>query len=255
MRSPVCYFIIVAAFLAVSTGWTQLVIGDQDLDSALHLPEDGPSEPQAVDGDGKSAQRPECGVRVITKIRLGNMDCKNPITVYVAPSCLHCGKFLLETLPKFLAENKHVGVSMVFLPTSAKDMFLMKLIQNEVKDENGYYIIFRYLIKTAMEELRQIKPTNDEKSLFKGSNSDPEMLQYQVLTSRLGFSDEKIVNAIPNMDDQYEVEVVEHYKKSAIEISDILDTKDIVLPLIMFDGKRHEDLGSIPKDKLQQTAN
>jgi hypothetical protein len=156
---------------------------------------------------------------------------------------------LLEDLERFLRENNGVMIVVILLPTSAKDVFIMKLIQSAVRDEDGYYVIFMQLIKAAMGTLHRIKPNSRQEALFKGSTSDPEMLKFQVLASDLGFSDEKIVDAIPKMDEPYEISVVEAYKASAIEVSKALNTKDVVLPLIVSGGKHYKDLDSVPKTR------
>jgi hypothetical protein len=212
-----------------------------------------PDGKQAATEEAQKAQvaaMPKPPAGAIVKIRLGNRSCSEPIAVYIAPSCLHCGKFLLDVLIGFLGEHDGVGVDLIFLPTSAKDVFIMKLIHNTVKDECGYYVVFRMLIKEAMDVLQQIKPSAEQEELYKGSNNDPEMIQYQVLASRLGFSDEKIVRAIPDMNAEYENEVIEYYKVSAVNLANIVDTKEIVLPMIVFKGKCYKELSDIPEAEL-----
>lgn len=81
---------------------------------------------------------------VITEIHFGKQKSKDTIEIYISPSCLHCGKFVAEDLEKFMKKHDD-GVVLKFLPTSAKDVFIMKIIQNEVKDEKSYFQIYKII--------------------------------------------------------------------------------------------------------------
>jgi hypothetical protein len=236
--------VVLAALCPIA--YSQLVFGDPNHDIDLRDDAWKQKNPRDSDSGEDSSQSEEGDVRAITAIRLGNPNCEERITIVVSPSCLHCGKFLLETLPQFLADNENIGVDIAFLPASAKDVFIMKLIQNEAKDEDKYYAIYISLIRAAIDGLAKIKPTDEEKEKFKGSNSDPMMLQYQVLTSKLGFSDEKIIDAIPNMDEPFEDSIIAHYKKLSAKMTEVLKTKDIDLPVFMYKNEHYKKLEDIP---------
>ncbi|MDR0942559.1 MAG: thioredoxin domain-containing protein, partial [Holosporales bacterium] len=137
---------------------------------------------------------------VITEVSLGNKQAKNKIYVYIAPSCLHCGKFVVEDVEEFIRKNgQDCCVVIKLIPTSAKDIFIMKLIQKEAKDQDDYFKIFRNYIKRTLATINYITPTKEQIALFKGSKEDEEMIKFQVVASEFGFSNEKIVAAIPDM--------------------------------------------------------
>ena len=180
---------------------------------------------------------------IITNIHLGKKDAKNKIKIYIAPSCLHCGKFLVEDVKEFLKENsENVEVIVKLLPASAKDIFIMKLIQNESKDENGYFAILKNYIMRVLATINYISPTESQKNMFKGSKTDPEMIKFQVEASEFGFSDEKIIKAFPNMDQDFEKTIMKRYAKSVKFISKILQSKELDLPLIIKNKKIYKTL-------------
>lgn len=192
-----------------------------------------------------------------TEIKLGNKNSsdKDAIYIYIAPSCLHCGKFLAEDVEKFIKEdNRKHAITIKFLPTSAKDLFIMKLIQNEVKDEGGFYMIFKNYIKRVMATINQIKPTKEQISLYKGSKSDPEMIKFQVEASDFGFEDSKIISAIPDMDGDYEIEIMNNYKESVQYIAEVIGEKELKLPLIVKNGKNYSKLDDVIKDKNHEDS-
>ena len=97
----------------------------------------------------------------------------------------------------------------------------MKIIQAKAKDLNDYYGIFSRYMKRAIATIDGIHPTKEQKSLYIGSNTDPDMIRYQVIATEFGFTDEEIIKSIPNMNEDYELAVMEHYK---ITLQEILNT-------------------------------
>lgn len=188
----------------------------------------------------------------ITEIQLGNKDSddRDIIYIYISPSCLHCGKFLAEDVEKFIKEDngKH-AITIKFLPTSAKDLFIMKLIQNEVKDESGFYMIFKNYIKRVLATINHIRPSKEQLAVYKGSKTDEEMIKFQVEAFEFGFDDSKIISAIPDMDGDYEIEIMKNYKESVQYIADIVGEKELKLPLIVRNGKNYSSLDKAIKIK------
>lgn len=186
--------------------------------------------------------------QLITEIHLGNKDLKNPTYIYISPSCLHCAKFIVEDLEKFLAKNQdnnHIVIK--FLPVSAKDIFIIKLINNETQNENLFYRIFKDYIKRILAKINQITPTDEQLELFKGSKQDPEMIKFQIGASDFGFSQDKILNAYPKMKNSFEKVLMNEYSKIAKQLSQILDSKEINLPLIVKEDKVYKNLSDIKK--------
>ena len=182
---------------------------------------------------------------VITEIHLGSPEAESEIEIYISPSCLHCGQFVVETLEKFINRLDHkTGVLLRFLPTSAKDVFMMKLLQHEAKDEKSYYDIYKNYIKRAIATVNFVKPTKRQISLYKGSAKDPEMIKFQVVASEFGFSDKKIVDALPDpkMQESFEHTLMKTYSEQVRVISKLTNTKQLDLPLIVKDGKISKSL-------------
>ncbi|MDR3046174.1 MAG: DsbA family protein, partial [Bacteroidales bacterium] len=170
---------------------------------------------------------------IITEFCLGNAQAKNKIYIYVSPSCLHCGKFIVEDVEEFVKKSsKDCYVVIKLIPTSAKDIFIMKLIQREAKNQNDYLTIFQNYIKRVIATINHITPTKEQVDLFKGSKNDEEMIKFQVVALEFGFSNEKIVAAIPDMNGQMESKIINDYQKTVRYIADILDTKELDLPFI-----------------------
>ncbi len=202
-------------------------------------------------------------VNAITYFEFGTKG-KPLIEIYVSPSCLHCAHFLIEDLDKFLTKHKEeCSVKVMLIPVEAKDFFIMKIIQAEAKDTNGYYMIFSNYMKRALATIDSIKPTDEQKALYKGSNLYEEMIKFQVIANNFGFSDDKIINAIPNMNEDYECAIVEYYKRTVKEIFNKLklDTKsnpEIEVPLIIYNGKSYKALNDALKacnENTKETPN
>ncbi|MDR2666665.1 MAG: hypothetical protein LBB34_00910 [Holosporales bacterium] len=185
----------------------------------------------------------------ITEISLGCKTSLNPVYVYVSPTCLHCGRFLIEDVEKFLEKYGETACVVVgILPTSAKDIFIMKLIQNETNDANKYFAIFTNLIKRAIATINYVKPTDHQLNLYKGSNTDEEMIKFQVIASEFGFTDAQIISAIPNMGGLFEISVIGKYKTGVRVLADILETKELNLPIIVRGNKKYESLEKAMED-------
>lgn len=180
---------------------------------------------------------------VITEIHFGIPDTKDKIEVYISPSCLHCGKFVAEELEAFVKKHEK-AVILKFLPTSAKDIFIMKIIQNERQDEKSYFEIYKNYIKRAIATINFVNPTKEQIEKYRGSKKDPEMIKFQVIASEFGFSDKKIIAAFPNqsMTESFERSIMLAYSKNIKAIHEIVNTKELDLPLIAKCGKRFRSL-------------
>lgn len=174
-------------------------------------------------------------VEAITEVSFGSkQNDEFPVIVYISPSCLHCGKFIVGEFDEFVKRNKDKHLIILrFLPTSAKDIFIMKILQNEAKNANGFFMLFTNYIKRCLATIDRVTPTKEQEEKFRGSNADPEMIKFQVVASEFGFLDQNVIDAIPDVDEPYEKKLIKHYGKFVESISDIVDTKNINLPLIM----------------------
>lgn len=173
----------------------------------------------------------------IMEIPIGNEEASEDLEIYVSPSCLHCGRFLSEDVEEFLKKNTEAGTVLKFLPTSAKDIFIMKLIQNEAPERRQYFAIFKNYIKRALATIDRVEPTKEQVENYRGSKTDPEMIKFQVVASEFGFSDKKIIAAFPNMKGKFEKQVIAEYKKKTKKVSKLLKSKELDLPLIVRHGK------------------
>ena len=186
-------------------------------------------------------------VNAITYFTFGT-EGKPIIDVYISPSCLHCAQFLVEDLKKFLEKHgNECFIKVMLIPVLARDFFIMKIIQAEAKDSDNYKQIFSNYMKRTMATIDNIYPNEEQKALYKGSNTDPDMIKYQVIAKEFGFTDEKIVHAIPNMDEDYEQAVMEYYRNTLTTISDILKLdknkqQEIEVPLIICNGKSYKTI-------------
>jgi hypothetical protein len=131
------------------------------------------------------------------------------------------------------------------LPTSAKDIFIMKLIQNQTHDADKYYELLKGYIERVIATINSVKPSSEQKKLYKGSATDEEMIKYQVIASEFGFTDKQIQDAYPNMSTPYELTVIQEYKKSVETISEILQTKELNLPLIVRSSKIYPNIQKV----------
>ena len=188
--------------------------------------------------------------KFITEISLGNLEAEDKIDIYISPSCLHCGQFVAEDLEEFMDKHSaEIKVSIKFLPTSAKDVFIMKLLQNEAQDEKSYFAIYKKYIKRAIATINFVHPNEKQKVLYIGSPKDPEMIKFQVVASEFGFSNKKIVEAFPDpqMDKPFESAIMRSYAERVNIISKLINTKQLDLPLIIKDEKVLKNLDDIFK--------
>jgi hypothetical protein len=72
------------------------------------------------------------------------------------------------------------------------------------------------------------------------------------LYSEFGFSNEKIVAAIPDMNGLMESKIIKDYRETVKRTANILNTKELELPLIIKDEKVYKDLGKTYKQYLPQ---
>lgn len=185
------------------------------------------------------AQSKPNNMNFITAIQLGDKNAKKQIDVYISPSCLHCGKFIATDVADFLEKhNNACGITIKFLVTSTKDIFIMKIIQNLTNNaEDEYFKVYKDYIKRVIATINHVNPTQKQKSLYKGLKKDPDMIKFQVIASEFGFSDTQIQQAFPNMDEPYEQELIKVYKERASNVSKIIKTKELDLPLMIMNGK------------------
>ncbi len=199
-------------------------------------------------------------VNAITYFTFGT-EGKQLIEIYVSPSCLHCAQFLIEDLEKFVKQHKdHCFIKVMLIPVTAKDFFIMKLIQAEAKDTNGYYMIFLNYMKRAIATMDSIIPSAEQIQKYQGSNTDPDMIKYQIIASDFKFSDEKIINSLPNMDEDYELAIMEYYKKAVKEIFEKLklDTtknSELEVPLIICNNTSYKTLDKALNDCNKNSPN
>ena len=73
------------------------------------------------------------------------------------------------------------------------------------------------------------------------------MIKFQVVASEFGFSDQKIVNAYPDpkMSQQFEHTIMQVYEKRINEITKLVKTKQLDLPLIVKNQKVYTSLNKI----------
>lgn len=155
------------------------------------------------------------------------------IVLYISPSCLHCLEFIANKLDPFIEKNQKAHVKIKFLTTSAKDVFIMKLLNKFTHDPSKFYITFKNFGKRVLATINSISPTEAQKELFKGSDSDPEMIKFQVLSNNFGFTEQQVVDAYPKMDEKFECNLLSEYKKDVQTIAAILNKTELDLPLII----------------------
>ena len=184
-----------------------------------------------------SAQEP------IVEIKFDGNDKSQSIDIYISPSCLHCGHFLATELDNIIKAGQ-INITIKLLPTTAKDFFIMKLIQNETTNPKTYYKIYLNFIKRTIATINFINPNRKQLAKYKGSTKDPDMIKYQIIASDFGFSEQKIVNAFPDpkMEGEFEKFVINNYAKNAKVISKIIGSNKLDLPLIVKDGKAYRKL-------------
>ena len=234
---------------------------DQFLQQPVKSPEEAQKAERSQNGKVETSTKDEIQskqqsnkstitVHAILDLPLGNTQYDNDIEridIYVAPSCLHCGKFLVKDLQDFLDKNsQNCFIRIRLLPVSAKDLFVMKIIQSEARDINGYYMIYLNYIRRTIATIKDIKPTEQQQKSYKGSDTDPEMIKYQTVASAFGFSDEKIAAAYPNMDGYYEKAVMDWYRNIVKILEPFCPNKNLDLPLIIQNGKSYKNITDIP---------
>ena len=179
----------------------------------------------------------------IVEIKFAGNDKSQSVDIYISPSCLHCGHFLATELDNMIKSGQ-VSVTIKLLPTTAKDFFIMKLIQNETTNPKTYYKIYLNFIKRTIATINFINPNRKQLAKYKGSTTDPDMIKYQIIASDFGFSEQKIVNAFPDpkMEGKFEKFVLNNYTENAKVISKIIGTNKLDLPLIVRNGKAYRKL-------------
>ena len=214
---------------------------------------------------------------VVTEVSFGCSQDDNPTYIYVSPSCFHCGAHLIKKTPKYLQYYGSTNKLIVkFLPTSAKDLFIMKLLHQRAiilaKNDPSripyeFYYLFISYIKHMEKIINKIKPTDEQLEMFKGSNTDPEMIKFQVGATIPGdknqsknnneatisafepFSKEEIIAAIPNLDAKYETNIMNCYRESVEYISAVVKTKELTLPLIICEDQAYKTLEEAAESK------
>ncbi len=171
----------------------------------------------------------------------------NPITIYVVPSCLHCGTFLAETLDSFLKQHGQLyGVKVKFIIASAKDLFILKLFYNKFKNDK-YKMYWKYIdyIKRAIATIKSTKATEEQLAVYKGSKKDSEFIKFEVIANNFGFSDEEIVAAYPKSKEFFESRIMAISGNHSNEINEIEHSTEIETPYITRNNQKITNLEQV----------
>ncbi len=237
------YYILITT-IYISSAIFYEVDAEQSADENAHI--------EQKNDDENSQEAVFYDKEAITEISLGNAESEDSVEIYISPSCLHCANFITSDLEKFIKSNgSKYHVILKFLPTTAKDFFIMKLIQNETNgDESAYYAVYKKYIKRTLATINHVKPTQEQTELYKGSNTDPEMIKFQVVAAEFGFSDEKILNAIPDSEVKapFERTIMLAYSNDRKALSKVIQSNELDLPLIVKNGKAYKKLKDLIED-------
>jgi hypothetical protein len=211
----------------------------------------GSEDPQKLSSESKQENsggfltlpKAKISKKIVTDLHFGNKSkTKNVIRIYISLSCLHCIKLLVDDIDEFThkkgSKKYHIVVKIII--TSAKDLFVMKLIQNKTKDEEKFKKILISYLKRVYATLNKTIPTEEQKELFKGSKTDEDMIKYQITAKDFGFTDKEVINAIPDMTQKYEMFMSDKNNKNVQSLKELCKDKEVALPAIEKDGKLYD---------------
>lgn len=171
---------------------------------------------------------------------------KDPIIIYVLPSCVHCGVFLVENLQKFLEEYGQIyGVRVRFMVDSIKDLFILKLFNMRFK-ENKHDLYWKYTdyMKRVIATINNVEITDEQKENYNVSKKDPDFIKFQVIAHDFGFTDKEILDACPDSNEKFEKTariISSDYSDHILEITDL---PKVEMPFIERGSVRIENLPS-----------
>jgi hypothetical protein len=170
---------------------------------------------------------------------------KNAKTVYIytLPSCLHCLDFLTKDLPEFLEKNKNVNVVVRLIIRSAKDIFIIKLIQSKARSKTEFYLILLAYLRKVRDNMESTKPTAEDVEKYIGSATDELMIKYQLIAIKFGFGKDDVIKAYPDTEGVIEKAILAYYQIFVSEIAKCIpEGNKIDLPLIIQDNQKKDKL-------------
>jgi hypothetical protein len=167
---------------------------------------------------------------------------RDPIVVYVVPSCLHCVTFLVEDLDKFLKEYGQLhGVVVRFIIPTKKDIFIIKLFYNEFLSQdwenkakeyqtNKYKMYWQYV-----DYVKRVIATSK-------SSEDPDLEEFKKIAIDFKFNKEDVKKAEPNPEGNFEKEIVAKSADYTGNVARISKSEEISTPYITKEGKELKSL-------------
>ncbi|MDR3224299.1 MAG: hypothetical protein LBT03_01790 [Holosporales bacterium] len=237
---------VLASVLQISAAATFFVLSVYASDAGKDETQPGKTPPSADELNQLPLEKND----VTTEFILGNVNAKKRIVVYISPACLHCAQLLTGDIIPFIKNGSNAETYCIvikLLPTSAKDVFILNLLSELNVDPEKKFNIYINYMKRVLATLKNIVPTAEQKRKFKGSESDVEMIKYQVIAAKFGFADIQICGAFPDMDAEREKKVMADYRRIITELAEFLEKREVDLPIIVADGKVHSGIKEAAK--------
>ncbi|MDR1488132.1 MAG: DsbA family protein [Holosporales bacterium] len=168
----------------------------------------------------------------IMSFKLGCPTDKDPITIYMLPSCMHCTEFIAVELHKFLEKyGQMYGVKIRFIIFSPKDLFIIKLFAKKFPKNNieMFWKIIDYM-KRLTATINQFDKIENE------------MEKYKLIAEQFGFTKKEIEEAIPDPDGEIEQGMMEVYRQHAKQIREVNGGNEVDLPFMTKSSKKIEKL-------------
>jgi hypothetical protein len=155
---------------------------------------------------------------------------------------------VVNDLLAFVQKHGNCRVALRFLVTSAKDIFLLKLIWNKTKDAGEYFRIYQNLMKRMIATIDHVTP-QEEQALKEQLSEEQwealrksDILRHAVVSVAFGFTSGEMAEAIPVMDGKYEREIIVAYKMYLSAITKNADKKEVDLPMVMAGEEHYKNL-------------
>ncbi|MDR2458575.1 MAG: hypothetical protein LBD43_00555 [Holosporales bacterium] len=145
---------------------------------------------------------------------------------------------------------KNCRIVIRFLISRPGDIFILKLIWNKTHDVGRYFLIYQNLMKRMMATIKHVTPRDEEtlKQKLNGKQwtilSNGNMTKLAVVASEFGFTPDEIEEAIPKTDGLVERQMLDARMIYLSNIAENTDTKEIDVPVVVYDKKCYPDLSS-----------
>lgn len=163
----------------------------------------------------------------------GSANNDKPIIIYVTPSCLHCGQFLVTELDKFLKQyGQQYKVIVKFILSNPDDIFILKLFRNKFLQTKTEPSVKSTVLFDMFNTYVNFMEFFNAKC-----RGNPRGADIRKIAEEFQFSDKDVADAKPDPNGIFEKKSLPYSIRHSKEILKITKTEAIGTPCMVYGEK------------------